>query len=107
MEKYAWKAKIRPGTQEEYIRRHNALWPELAEALTAAGIENYTIWMTGDELFGYYECAKGVAYACEFQKNSPVVQRWEEHMKDILLMELDPVTGAQPSLTPVFHFNER
>ena len=28
-------------------------------------------------------------------------------MKDILIMELDPITGAQPQLTKVFSFKER
>jgi L-rhamnose mutarotase len=34
------------------------------------------------------------------------VDKWNEYMKDILIMELDPVTGAQPKLTKVFSFKE-
>mgnify|MGYP006340610055 CR=1 FL=1 len=30
MEKYAWKAVLKEGKKEEYIRRHNEIWPELA-----------------------------------------------------------------------------
>ena len=33
-----------------------------------------------------------------------VVKKWDEYMKDILIMEKDPVTGAQPLLTQVFGF---
>ena len=52
MEKYAWSGKIAPGAKSEYIKRHNEIWPEMVEALKKAGIRNYTIWNTGDTLFG-------------------------------------------------------
>lgn len=104
MEKYAWKGLIKEGQIEEYIRRHDALWPEMKEVLTAAGIKNYTIWNVGNELFGYYECEKGIDFAARVQRESEVVDRWNEYMKDILVMEMDPVTGAQPQLTRVFSF---
>ena len=54
MERYAWKATVLPGKLEEYIRRHNEIWPE---------------------------------------------------MKDVMLMEMDPETGAQPLMKQVFFFN--
>ncbi|MBE6792340.1 MAG: L-rhamnose mutarotase [Ruminococcaceae bacterium] len=104
MEKYAWKGLIKEGQLEEYIRRHDALWPEMKEVLTAAGIKNYTIWNVGNELFGYYECEKGIDFAARVQRESAVVDRWNEYMKDILVMEMDPVTGAQPQLKKVFSF---
>ena len=104
MEKYAWKATLVPGQIEEYIRRHDNLWPEMKEVLAAAGIVNYTIWNVGNELFGYYECEKGVDYAARVQSQSDVVDRWNEYMKDILIMEMDPETGAQPQLKQVFTF---
>lgn len=102
MEKYAWCAKIVPGMKEEYKRRHDEIWPELVALLKDAGIRNYTIWNTGDTLFGYYECERGVRYAADMQKNSEIVARWDEYMKDVLIMEMDPVTGAQPLLECVF-----
>lgn len=104
MEKYAWKATIVDGKIEEYIRRHQNLWPEMKEVLTAAGIKNYTIWNVGNELFGYYECEQGVEFAAKAQRESEIVARWDEYMKDILIMETDPETGAQPKLTEVFSF---
>ena len=104
MEKYAWKARIVEGSLDEYIRRHDAIWDEMKEVLASAGIVNYTIWNVGNELFGYYDCDRGIEYASRVQSQSPVVKRWNEYMKDILIMEMDPVTGAQPKLTKVFSF---
>ncbi|MBE7043654.1 MAG: L-rhamnose mutarotase [Ruminococcaceae bacterium] len=103
MEKYAWKAKIKPGTLEEYCKRHDALWPEMKEELKRAGIRNYTIWNVDDELFGYYEC-DSVEYASKVQRESEIVAKWDAYMKDILIAEKDPVTGAQPLLKKVFTF---
>ena len=102
MEKYAWKARVVPGKLAEYKKRHDEIWPELVEVLKAAGIRNYSIWNVGDEVFGYYECEMGAAYAARTQAESPVVKRWDEYMKDVMEMEMDPVTGAQPLMTQVF-----
>ena len=105
MERMAWKGRIRPGCKDEYIRRHDAIWPEMKAVLKEAGICNYTIFANVDELFGYYECEKGVAFAERTQAESPVVDRWNAYMKDILELEMDPVTGAQPKLEPVFRLD--
>lgn len=104
MEKYAWKALVAEGKIDEYKRRHDNLWPEMKELLKKAGIRNYTIWNVGNELFGYYECEFGAEYAAKVQRESEIVERWDEYMKDILIMETDPETGAQPRLTQVFSF---
>jgi len=102
MERYAWKAVILPGMKAEYKRRHDEIWPELVEVLKNAGIKNYTIWNVGDELFGYYECEKGIEFATRAQAESPVVDKWNEYMKDVMIMPLDPDTGAQPKLEKMF-----
>ena len=103
MERYAWKAVLKEGQREEYIRRHKQIWPEMKDVLKTAGIVNYSIWLSGNELFGYYECEKGSAYAAKIQAESPVVQKWNEFMKDVMLMETYERTGAQPLLEEVFY----
>ncbi len=105
MEKYAWKARLFEGKRDEYIRRHDEIWQDMKDVLHDAGIVNYSIWLCGNELFGYYECEKGIAFAAKTQNESPVVARWNEYMSDVMIMEPDPVTGAQPMLEQVFEFN--
>ena len=102
MERYGWKARVLPGMLEEYKRRHAEIWPEMVELLKKAGISNYSIWNTGDTLVGYYEC-ESIEYAAKVQAGSPVVDRWNEYMKDVMVMEMDPVTGAQPRMTEVWY----
>ena len=102
MERFAWKGRIKPGMREEYKRRHDEIWPEMVDLLHAAGIRNYTIWSDGDVLFGYYECEKGIAFAEQAQAGSPIVNRWNEYMQDVLELEMDPETGAQPKMMQMF-----
>lgn len=101
----AWKGRIKPGYKEEYIKRHNEIWPEMEDVLKRAGICNYTIFAEGNELFGYYECEKGIEFAERTQAESPVVDRWNVYMKDVLELEMDSITGAQPKLEPVFRLD--
>ena len=103
MERYAWKATIKEGCIDEYKKRHAEIWPEMVDELKKAGICNYSIWLVDNIVFGYYECDKGVTFAVQYQSESKVVQKWEAHMKDIMIMEKDPVTGAQPKLEEVFY----
>lgn len=104
-EKFAWKAKVKEGMLAEYKRRHAEIWPEMVAVLKEAGIVNYSIWNTGDELFGYFECTEGVAHAEAVQAGSAVVDKWNEYMKDVMVMIMDPVTGAQPKMTQVFNLD--
>ena len=105
MERKAWRGCIKTGCKAEYIKRHDEIWPEMKEVLKAAGICNYTIFADGDEVFGYYECRYGVEFAERTQAESSVVDRWNEYMADILELEMDPETVAQPKLTPVFRLD--
>ena len=76
----------------------------MKEMLHAAGIRNYTIWNVGNELFGYYEC-DSIAEAGRIQAESEVNARWDQYMKDVMIAEKDPVTGAQPLMKQVFFFD--
>ncbi len=103
MERYAWKATLNPGMLDEYKKRHDNIWDEMKQMFNDAGIRNYSIWNVGNELFGYYEC-DSIEKAGEIQRSNPISQKWEEHMKDVMTMERDPVTGAQPLMQQVFLF---
>ena len=102
VERYAWKAKLKDGMLDEYRRRHDLIWQSMKDVLREAGVCNYSIWNVGDELFGYYECKRGVDHATKVQASSQVVAMWNEYMKDVMEMEIDPETGSQPKLEEVF-----
>ncbi len=98
----AWHARLKPGAIDDYRQRHDQIWPEMAELLKAAGIRNYSIWRSGLDLFGYYESAD-LAQTAAIQAASPVVQRWNAYMADILIMDFDPESGVTPPLQEMFY----
>ena len=61
-EGYKYIFTLKPGCKAEYQKRHAEIWPVMVKVLKDAGICNYSIFYCNDELFGYYECEKGVAY---------------------------------------------
>ena len=92
MERYAWKATVLPGKLEEYIYRHDNIWPEMKQVLSDAGIRNYTIWNVGNELFGYYECEHGIAYAEKAQAAPAIIQPAPEEFP-----EVTPAPAPEPA----------
>lgn len=102
MQRIAFTMRIRPGTQEEYRRRHQAVWPALLADLTAAGCRNYSIYLRGEELFAYMEVEDFSAYL-QKMASSEASARWETQMSDILIRDLDSTTGFPPTLEEVFH----
>jgi L-rhamnose mutarotase len=53
----AFVMTVHPDQHAEYARRHNPIWPELAEVLKAHGVCSYAIFLLPEtnQLFGYAE----------------------------------------------------
>jgi L-rhamnose mutarotase len=47
--------RLRPERREEYLRLHAAVWPQVEATIKDCNIANYTIFLNGDLLFGYFE----------------------------------------------------
>ena len=88
MHRVAFKMQLFKGFEAEYKKRHDALWPELAALLKAAGISEYSIFLdeTSNSLFGVLKATDPAAL--DNLPASPVMQRWWQHMGDI--METNP-----------------
>jgi L-rhamnose mutarotase len=99
MAQYAWILEVRPGYEEEYVRRHQEMWPEMVEALREAGIRNYSIFRHGLTLFGYFE-TDDIEKTREYLADSETNQRWSEWMDPIMKVDIDPTTQF-PYLLPL------
>lgn len=56
MERVCFTSRVRADRLEEYIERHQAVWPDMQAALAKAGWGNYSLFLTGDGLLiGYLE----------------------------------------------------
>lgn len=104
MERIAFKLKLREGKRDEYRKLHDDIWPELLEVLKEAGIQNYTIWNSGDDLFGYYEVPDTICSNL-ILANSPVIARWNEVMSNIYYPDIDPETGTVREMELMFKYN--
>jgi L-rhamnose mutarotase len=73
--------KLKPGCYDEYKRRHDDLWPELAAAMRRRGI-SMVIYRHEDHLFVY-----GTAPSEQVWKemnDDPVTPRWNKYMAEVL-----------------------
>jgi L-rhamnose mutarotase len=94
--------RLKPGSEEEYERRHQAVWPELLELLTETGIRNYSIYRNGLDLYSYLEIDR--AGDLDALAENPVMRRWWQYMEP--LMEYNPdSTPQQTSIQEVFHLD--
>jgi len=57
MQRKAFKMFLLPGFEQEYEKRHDEIWPELADLLKQVGIQNYSIFLDAPTLtlFAYLE----------------------------------------------------
>ena len=96
MQRMAFKMQLHPGYEAEYKRRHAAIWPELAILLKGSGIEEYSIFLDEETLilFGYLRISD--PRTLDRLPEHPVMQRWWDHMKDIMDVHPDnsPVVKA-------------
>jgi L-rhamnose mutarotase len=86
--KFAFKMKLYPGFKEEYRKRHNEIWPELAKLLKNEGICNYSIFLDEETntLFAYQE--QSGASSSQDLGQTEIVKKWWKYMADI--MESNP-----------------
>ncbi len=104
MQRIAFIMKIKPGSEEEYRRRHQQVWPELLADLKQAGCSWYSIYMRGLELFAYMEVEDFQRFLSTMAA-SRASEHWEQYMSDILVRETDPATGFPFVLPEVFHLD--
>jgi L-rhamnose mutarotase len=98
----AFVLRVRPDRIDEYVEAHKHVWPEMLAALRAAGVRNYTIFRSGNEMFGYFE-ADDLAAAELYLSRQEVCTRWQDEMA-ALLEERVPDAGP-PALVEVFRLD--
>lgn len=104
MKREAFKMYLKPGYEEEYERRHAAIWPELKKLLSDSGIYDYSIyWDRKTNILFAFQKINGEASSQDMGAN-PIVQKWWNYMADIMEVNPDnsPVTIPLPE---VFHMD--
>ncbi|MET0394099.1 MAG: L-rhamnose mutarotase [Chitinophagaceae bacterium] len=102
MKRIAFKMKLHHGQEEEYRKRHDAIWPELKALLEEAGVSDYSIFLDAEtnSLFGVLKI--GNEQALDLLPQQPVMKRWWSYMKDIMEANADDSPVSTP-LQEVFY----
>lgn len=104
MNSIAFKMKLKPGFEKEYKKRHNEIWPELADELSRAGVTDYSIFLDKETsiLFAVQKLTENNTAANLPQTD--IVKKWWDYMSDI--MEVNPDNSpVVTDLEEVFHMD--
>ena len=103
MRRVCFLLKVRPDRLAEYRERHRAVWPEMLDALRAAGWHDYSLFLREDGLLVGYLKTDDFAAARAAMAATEVNARWQAEMAPFF-EDLDgrPDEGVAP-LAEVFH----
>ncbi|MCQ2390752.1 MAG: L-rhamnose mutarotase [Kiritimatiellae bacterium] len=95
---------LHPGMEEEYAKRHAALWPEMKAMIAAYGGHNYSIFLDrkSGTLFGYIELEDEARW--QESAKDPVCRKWWDYMAPLMDVNPDNSPVAQ-DLPEVFHLD--
>jgi len=100
----AFVMSVHPGSEKEYEKRHNPIWPELEETLKSHGVHNYSIFLHPEtrQLFGYVEIEDEARW--DAIAETDICKKWWAHMTDV--MPSNPDNSPQSvELKCVFHID--
>lgn len=92
--------RLKPGGLDEYMRRHDAIWPDLVAEMAANGVEQVTIFHADSKLFIYSQIADPGAW--ERLWNLDIHLRWAAELEPYLELAEDGTPDAT-NLTEIFH----
>lgn len=79
----AFKMKLKEGFKDEYVKRHNLIWPELKELLKKSGISNYSIFLD-EETNILFAVQEQNGQSSQDLGENEIVKRWWAYMADIM-----------------------
>lgn len=88
MARVAFKMKLNAGSEEEYEKRHDTLWPDLEALLKETGISEYSIFLDRETNFLFGVLKAEDPAKLDNLPAQPVMKKWWAYMKDI--MESNP-----------------
>jgi L-rhamnose mutarotase len=100
----AFKMKLKPGCVEEYKKRHDEIWPELAKAHTDAGIFDYTIYLDEETLILFAFQKLSDDNTADNLQNLAIIKKWWDYMADLMEVHPNNMPVFKP-LTEVFHMD--
>ena len=82
-QRYGMAVRLKDEKRQYYIDNHANVWPEVLEELKKINVQNYSIFLKEDFMFGYLEYA-GNDFDGDMGKMQqiPIVDKWTKLMID-------------------------
>ena len=104
MPRVCFTLRVAPDRLDEYRRRHAEVWPEMRDALRAAGWRDYSLVLREDGLLIGYLVTDDFAAAQAAMAATEVNDRWQREMAPFFL-DTDRADAAMTPIPEVFHLD--
>jgi L-rhamnose mutarotase len=86
MQRVGFRLQVRQDMMDEYVRRHESVWPEMLDALRETGWTNYSLFLdrTDGTLFGYFE-TPNLEAALQGMAGREINEKWQKDMAPFFL----------------------
>ncbi len=95
-ERIAFRMKLNPGQEAEYEKRHDEIFPELAQALKDAGVSDYSIWHDPETNHLFAILTRAGDHTLDTFHDTEICQRWWTFMADIVETDESSVPTQVP-----------
>lgn len=100
----AFRMKLKKGCEEEYEKRHSAIWPELKAELIKAGVSDYSIYLDKETNYLFAFQRSENKNGSQDIGNKEIIKRWWHYMKDLMDTNIDE-SPVSVKLHEVFHMD--
>ena len=105
MQRVCFTLRVKREHLDEYRRRHAQVWPDMLDALRAAGWGNYSLFLRDDGLLiGYLE-TEDFERARAAMAATDVNDRWQREMAPFFELDGSAPDAAMAPLPEIFHLD--
>jgi L-rhamnose mutarotase len=103
-ERIAFRMRVHADKVAEYRKRHDEIWPEMVQALKAAGVSDYSIWLDPETNYLFATLIRSDDHTMDALPRTDANQRWWAFMEDVMDYN-DDGTPIVVDLVPMFHLS--
>ena len=83
-ERIAFRMNLNSGQALEYEKRHDEVFPELAQALKDAGVSDYSIWLDPETNHLFAILTRTTDHTLDTLPDKDICKKWWAFMADIM-----------------------